>query len=126
MHEKGEKQEALADAQQAVDIAPDSKDARFNLGFMLYSVGQFEQAIVEYNEALQLAGSPEEIDKYDQAKMLDFLARAYAAAGRFPEAITTAEKALELALSSGRKDLMENISRQLKSFKQAQNAQQQP
>jgi len=126
MHEKGEKQNALADARQAIDIAPDSTDARFNLGFMLYNIGQFEQAIVEYNEALRLADRPEEIDKYDQAKMLDFLARAYAAAGRFPEAITTAGKALDIALSSGRKDLAENISRQLISFKQAQNTQRQP
>ncbi len=126
MRQMDEKQKALVDARKAVDIAPDSTDARFNLGFMLYGVGQFEQAIIEYKEALRLADRPEEIDKYNQAEMLDFLAKAYAAAGRFPEAITTAEKALDLALSSGQKDLAEGISKHLSSFKQAQTSQQHP
>jgi len=124
MRGMGDGQKALADAQWAVDIAPDNTDARFNLGFMLASVGQFEQAIIEYKEALRLANRVGEIDKYNQAKMLDFLAKAYAAVGRFPEAITTAERALNLALSSGQKDLAEYIGKQLRSFKETQASQQ--
>lgn len=126
MRRMGDGQKALADAHRAVDIAPDNTDARFNLGFMLASVGQLEQAIIEYKEALRLANRAGEIDKYNQAKMLDFLAKAYAAVGRFPEAITTAERALNLALSSGQKDLAEYIGKQLRSFKETQASQQHP
>ena len=126
MRDKGEGQEAVADARRAVDIAPDNADARFNLGFMLYSVEQFEQAIIEYEEALRLANRPDEIGVYNQPKMLDFLARAYAAANRFSEAIATAEKALELALSSGQEELADDIRGHIDLFKQAQDSQQQP
>lgn len=126
MRDKGEGQEAVADARRAVDIAPDNTDARFNLGFMLYSVGQFEQAIIEYKEALRLANRPDEINVYNQSKILNFLARAYAGAGRFSEAIATAEKALELALSSSQEELADDIREHIDLFKQAQSSQRQP
>jgi hypothetical protein len=49
--------------------------------------------------------------------MLDTLAAAYAAAGRFPEAVTTGQKALELALLSGQKEVAENIRSNLELYK---------
>lgn len=111
---KGNLQEALAAAHRAVQLAPDSANARFNLGFMLFNLGQFEKAIDEYEHMLQLA---EQISSEDKAKMLEALASAYAATGRLPEAISTAEKALELASSTGQKEMAEHIRRRLLLFK---------
>jgi tetratricopeptide (TPR) repeat protein len=110
LQNKGELQEALTAAHRAVQLAPDSANARFNLGFMLFNLGQFEKAVDEYEHMLQLA---EQISSKDKAKMLEALAFAYAATGRLPEAISTYEKALELASSTGQKEMAEHIRRRL-------------
>jgi tetratricopeptide (TPR) repeat protein len=110
LQNKGELHEALTAAHQAVQLAPDSANARFNLGFMLFNLGQFEKAVDEYEHMLQLA---EQISSKDKAKMLEALAFAYAATGRLPEAISTYEKALELASSTGQKEMAEHIRRRL-------------
>lgn len=122
MQHKGEMQQALTAAQQAMNLAPDNPDAHFSLGIIWFSIGQFEKAITEYREALQLVG---EASNQDKAKMLDALASAYAAADRFPEAIATAEKAFSLALSTGQKELAEGIRKRLLLFKAGRTGQRQ-
>jgi hypothetical protein len=47
---------------------------------------------------------------------VDALAAAYAVAGRFTEAIETAEKAINLAESTGRKDLAGEIRKRLRLY----------
>ena len=122
MQHKGKIHQALTAAQQAMNLAPDNPDAHFSLGIIWFSTGQFEKAITEYREALQLAG---QASNQDKAKMLDALASAYAAADRFPEAITTAEKAFVLALSTGQKELAEDIRKRLLLFKAGRTGQRQ-
>jgi tetratricopeptide (TPR) repeat protein len=114
LQNKGELQEALAAASRAVHLAPDNANARFNLGFILFNLGQFEEAVNEYERMLQFA---EQISSEDKAKMLEALAFAYAATGRLTEAISTGEKALELASSTGEKEMAEHIRRQLMLLK---------
>ena len=55
--------------------------------------------------------------------MLDTLAAAYAAAGKFSEAIETAEKAVRLAEQTGRKDLVGEIQGRLQLYKAGQSYQ---
>jgi tetratricopeptide (TPR) repeat protein len=121
MQEIGQIQKALAAAQHAVYLAPNNPDARFILGFILSTIGQHDKAISEYIEMLQLA---KDASPPDKAKMLDALASTYAAAGRLPEAITTAENALELATSAGQKEMAEAIRKQIQFFKAQQSPQQ--
>ena len=45
--------------------------------------------------------------------MLNSLSMAYTAAGRFDDAVSTAEKAIDVANSSGKKKLAEQISNRL-------------
>jgi len=52
-------------------------------------------------EAVRLAGHACELTHYGRPLFIGTLAAAYAEAGRFPEAVTTAEKAEQLATSAG-------------------------
>ncbi len=124
MQEKDDMQEALAAAQRAVDAAPDNADAHFSLGLILSKLGQFYKAVTEYEQMFNLAEQAGDLNNYKRAQMLDVLATAYADAGRFPEAIATAEKALESALSSGRQEVAEHIRKRLESFKAKSTGQQ--
>jgi len=52
-------------------------------------------------EAVRLAERACELTHYDEPLFIGTLAAAYAEAGRFSEAVTTAEKAEQLATSAG-------------------------
>jgi len=118
MQGSGEMQKALDAARMAVHFAPDDAAARSQLGFVLFSVGQFEQAVAEYKEALRFAESATtswrgKVTGFDKAQTWNALASVYVSAGRFSEAITAAEKALDLAVSAGRKKMAEDIKKRL-------------
>jgi spermidine synthase len=121
LQNKGQLQEALAAANRAVQLAPDSADARFNLGFILFNLGRFEEAIDEYKHMLRLA---EQVSSEDKAKMLDALASAYAATGQLHKAVSTAEKAFELASSTGQKGMAEHIRKRLLLLRSERTSQQ--
>ena len=68
------------------------------------------------DEAIQLAQRACELTGYRRPALLVTLAAAYAEAGRFEEAITTAQKARVLALASGPKDLAERSRQMLELY----------
>lgn len=116
---------ALAAARRAVEIAPDDPKARFHLGFVLYGMGRYDKAIAEYEHMLRLAERKGKVSDYDykRAQMLEPIAAAYAAVGRFDEAIAAAEKALALALSGGTQEMVEHMKWRLQSIKAERAAQ---
>jgi spermidine synthase len=114
MQHKGDIQQALTAAQQAVALAPDNPDVHLSLGIIWSGAKRFEKAITEYREALRLA---DQASIRDKVKILNALASAYISAGRLSEAIETAEKALNLALSIDHKELAESIRKQLTLLK---------
>ena len=67
--------------------------------------------------AVQLAQRACGLTGYKNPDMLDTLAAAYAEAGSFRRAVITAEKALDLAVLSGQKELAEKIQRHLGLYK---------
>ena len=71
-------------------------------------------------DAVKFAERACELTNYKQPGMLDTLAVAYAAVGRFAEAVETAEKALEFALSAGEKDSADEIQKRLQLYKAGQ------
>ena len=126
MQQMGDAPRALASARQAVDLSPEDPEVRLNLGGILFNAGQFQQAITEYEKMLRLAKQDDyPLTSHKKAKMLEVLAGAYAAAGRFSEAVATAERALDLALPTEDKELVESISEQLLLFKAGRSGQQQ-
>ena len=58
-------------------------------------------------DAVKFARQGCELTDYKNPELLDTLAVAYAAAGRFPDAITTAQKALRISRSTQQKKLFQ-------------------
>ncbi|MFC1738649.1 fused MFS/spermidine synthase [Planctomycetota bacterium] len=71
-------------------------------------------------EAVRLALHICKETDFKQPVFLDTLSAAYAQNGRFNKAIENAEKALELAMSSGRHDIAENIRNRLQLYRAGQ------
>jgi len=71
-------------------------------------------------EALQLAQRAAKAADYKTAEVMDTLAVAYAATGDFAQAVTEANKAIELAESSGDAALAQRIARRRGLFKNGQ------
>ena len=72
------------------------------------------------DNAVDFALRAAELTGYRETAVLEILAEAYAAAGRFDRAVETAQKALDLAVSS-RDDIMVNhIREQLKQYQSAE------
>jgi tetratricopeptide (TPR) repeat protein len=70
--------------------------------------------------AVQLAQQVVEAAGETEPQVLDVLAAAYAEAGRFPDAIETGRKALELAGARGRSDLAAAIQQRLRGYENNQ------
>jgi len=70
--------------------------------------------------AVEFAQKACELSNYEHPGVLDTLAAAYAAAGNFPEAVKTAEKAIELAEAANEKKLAEEIQKRLELYKAGQ------
>ena len=69
------------------------------------------------SEAVTLALRACRLTGYDKPAYLDTLAAAYAARGRFPQAVEAAAKASKLARASGAKQLTEQIDGRLRLYK---------
>jgi tetratricopeptide (TPR) repeat protein len=70
------------------------------------------------DDALRLAQRASELTGHQDAGVLDTLAAAYAAAGQFDRAITTAEEALRLASGNQADDLVHGIRQRLKLYRE--------
>jgi tetratricopeptide (TPR) repeat protein len=69
------------------------------------------------DEAIGLLKKACEITSYNYSESIDNLAQAYAAGGRFAEALATVEKALQQAKSSGQIDKTRHFQKQLQHYK---------
>jgi len=68
-------------------------------------------------EAIRLAERACELTNYKDTGLVDTLAAAYAAAGRFSDAVATAEKAIKLADSTDNKERAGKIQNRLELYK---------
>jgi len=100
---------------EAVRIEPNWPEPRNNLAWLLATVE--DEKLRNPSEAVRLAERACELTNYKQPGMLDTLAVAYASAGRFADAVKTAEKARELASASGQEKLATDIEKHLELYK---------
>ena len=115
---QGKAGEAIEYFRSATTLKPKWSEPANNLAWLLATT--VNSNIRNPQQAIELAERACELTGYSDPGSLDTLAAAYAAAGRFPEAVETAEKALELARSAGQEKLTENIHRHLQLFKSSQ------
>jgi tetratricopeptide (TPR) repeat protein len=105
LFKKGRVDEAIVQFQTALQIKPDSVDVLNNLAWLL-ATGP-DTHLRDGVQAVQYAGRACELTHYGVPLLVGTLAAAYAEAGRFDDAISTAQKACALASASGEQDLLE-------------------
>jgi tetratricopeptide (TPR) repeat protein len=93
----GQLDDAIAQLQKAVDLKPESEEFQYVLGRALAAQGRFADALPHFEKVVELTtGNPER-----QLEILPILARVYSEVGRFPDAVRTAQQALDLATQAG-------------------------
>jgi tetratricopeptide (TPR) repeat protein len=110
LSQSGRTRESVAQYQEALRLNPNLAGALNNLAWELATCSDDE--LRNGSEAVRLAERACELTHYGQPLFIGTLAAAYAESGRFPEAVTTAEKAEQLATSAGLKKIAEK-NRQL-------------
>ncbi|HUT31492.1 MAG TPA: glycosyltransferase family 39 protein [Sedimentisphaerales bacterium] len=112
--QQGKTEEAVMYYNKALLRNPDLVFCANNLAMILAT--HKDAGLRNPKEAVRLARHACELTSYESPPILDTLAAAYAADGRFSEAVETAEKALQLADSTGEKDLARKIHDHLMLF----------
>ncbi len=91
--------EAVAQYREALKLNPDLIAALNNLAWIL--AANPDDELRDGAESVRLGERACELNHYHEPLFIGTLAAAYAECGRFPEAVTTAEKAEQLAASAG-------------------------
>jgi Flp pilus assembly protein TadD len=94
--------EAIPHLEKAVEYQPEDAETQGNLGLALAMTAKFAEALPHFEKAVKLSNGRD-------PAMLDLLAGAYAEAGRFPEAIETARRALAIATEQRNYELVEAL-----------------
>jgi tetratricopeptide (TPR) repeat protein len=101
----GQTQEAVSQLNEVLRLKPDSIETMNNLAWMLAT--DPEANIRDGERAVALAEQACQLTHYRKTTMVGTLAAAYAEAGRFDDAIATAQKACTLAEKSGEQNLLQ-------------------
>ena len=117
-HQHNNIERAIEHWNKALELKGDWPDVLNNLAWVraVYENTTF----YDPNEAVQFARRACELTGFEQPMFLDTLAITYAAAGKFPEAIKIAEKAIELAQASQQAELTDQIRNRLLLYKASQ------
>jgi Flp pilus assembly protein TadD len=114
----GQIDEALVHFRRALLLRPDLPTAVVDLAWILATSDRAD--IRAPTEAVRLAERGVELTEYQNATVLNTLAVAYAAAGRFDQAINTAQVALDLASAGGDQELAGQIREHLITWRARQ------
>jgi tetratricopeptide (TPR) repeat protein len=105
---------AIQNLTKAIELKPDNIDVLNKLAWVFAAVDN--TSIHNAQKAVEFAQQGCELTGYKDPMLLDTLAVAYAAAGRFDEAKATAEKALSIAKETGRENLAVEIQNRIKLY----------
>jgi protein O-mannosyl-transferase len=115
--QKGRVNEAIAHFQKALEIQPDFALAHDGLVRAAWVLVTSPQASVRNGaRAVELAQQAERLSGGRNPDILGTLAAAYAEAGRFPEAVTTAQRAARLANAQNDTALADALQGQLRLY----------
>jgi tetratricopeptide (TPR) repeat protein len=112
--QKGAVDEAIFHFQKALQINPDHVQTLNNLAWVLAACPQ--ASLRSGNKAVELAQRANQLTRDGNPAVLRTLAAAYAEAGRFPEAVETGERALQVAGTQSNTALADAIRSQLKLY----------
>ena len=100
----GDYPEAVEHDREALRLNPDSPDGLNNLAWLLATCP--DAKVRDGARAVELAEHACQLTQFKATVFLGTLAAAYAEAGRFNDAMTTAQKACALASAAGEKELL--------------------
>jgi len=106
--------EAITCFQRALQIKPDYAEAQNTLAWVLATCPQ--ASLRNGNKAVKLAQRANQLTGDGNPVVLGTLAAAYAEAGRFPEAVATAQRALQVAETQSNPALADAIRSQMKLY----------
>ncbi len=112
---EGRAADAIVQLREALKVSPNLVGAMNNLAWMLATTP--DSKLRNGTEAVQWSERACELTRRQEPMFVGTLAAAYAEAGRFPEAIHTAEEAGALARAQNRTDLVESNARLVELFK---------
>jgi tetratricopeptide (TPR) repeat protein len=116
----GQFEQALEHCRETLRLRPDQPQT---LGRMAWIIATNpDPKIRDANEATRLAERAAELTKHQDPIILSTLATVYAAAGKFEQAVTTAQTALPLAHAGKNNKLANHIKKQLNAYKQGKLA----
>jgi tetratricopeptide (TPR) repeat protein len=118
----GKYEAALQNLSRAIELKPDYIEALNDMAWVLATVD--DVSVQDANRAISYAERACELTGYKEANLLDTLAAAYAASGRFNDAITTAGQAVEAAKTNGKEDLANEIQNSIKLYQTGQRKRQ--
>jgi Flp pilus assembly protein TadD len=113
---QGKLNEAVTYFTQAVQLKPDWPEPTNALAWLIATHPEIKNR--DINEAIYLAGRACELTSNKNPAFLATLAAAYAAAGRFPEAVDTAHKAVTIADAANQPHIKETVQHQLTFYTQ--------
>lgn len=105
----GRLDDAVVHMDRAVVLAPQAVDYRYNFGRVLAAKGDLAAAVLQFEEAAKLSGMQE-------PAILEMLAATYSDTGRYSEAVSTARRALDLAIKQQRDDLAARLKASLARY----------
>jgi tetratricopeptide (TPR) repeat protein len=112
--QKGSVTEAIAHFQQALQINPADPATQNNLAWLLATCE--EASLRDGNKAVELARQANALTGGENPLILHTLAAAFAEAGRFSEALETAQRALQLAGAQSNTGLAGQLQSELKLY----------
>ncbi len=105
---------AKAEYQKVLELEPKHLAAHLSLAWVLATSS--EASLRDGDRAVALTQQAERLGGGESPQILDTLAAAYAEAGRYPEAVETAKRALNLTATQNNKPLAEAIQSRLKLY----------
>ena len=112
--QNGAVKEGMAEYEKALEINPHYTEAQNNLAWAMATCP--ESKLRDGNKAVELAEQADQLTKSKDPNIGGTLAAAYAEAGRFSEAITTARRAMQVALTLKNTAVIDALQRQIKSY----------
>jgi tetratricopeptide (TPR) repeat protein len=109
---------AIQNLTKATELKPNRADILNALAWLLATVG--DVSAEDANRAVEFAHRACELTGNKEPSILDTLAAAYAAAGRFDEAIATAKQAIDAAKANGRDKLAGEIKKRMEIYRAGQ------
>jgi Flp pilus assembly protein TadD len=114
LFQKGQTDEAIAQLQEALEIRPDQPKACYNLARVAWELATSPEATVRNGaKAVALAEQVVRLSGGKDPMVIKVLAAAYAEAGRFAEAVATAERAQQLAAAQNNTALVNALQVQI-------------